>query len=175
MLGKKISLEHSQRGFTLIELMVVVLIIGLIATVVTVNVNKARKQGRDAKRISDISSVAQALQAYYTDNKFFPNTNYYTQAVSILNGGGYLTRITQDPFCTYPYEVECSTQRMCSGGPNWKNYIYNVIGAAPNPQSQYRIYTFIEVSGNKTGDVNVSGCGNLPAYILKNGEASSSL
>lgn len=61
-------LSKQSRSFTLIELLVVVFIIGLLASLVIVNLSSARANARDAKRISDLTTIASALQLYYADN-----------------------------------------------------------------------------------------------------------
>ncbi len=47
---------HSPRGFTLVEVMVVIVIIAILATVVTLGLNGYMAQGRDSQRSSDITN-----------------------------------------------------------------------------------------------------------------------
>ena len=61
------------KGFTLVELLVVVAIIGILATVVVVSVSGVRSKSRDARRISDIREIAAALQLYFNDQNQFPS------------------------------------------------------------------------------------------------------
>lgn len=70
------------RGFTLVELLVVVSIIGILASVVTVNANSARRQSRDAKRKADIQNIAGALELYRATNRMYPNPSPAAGAVS---------------------------------------------------------------------------------------------
>mgnify|MGYP001578401251 CR=1 FL=1 len=53
-----------RRGFTLVELLVVISIIGILVSVVAVNSNVARRQSRDARRKADLQNVAGALELY---------------------------------------------------------------------------------------------------------------
>jgi type II secretion system protein G len=70
-------LKHklNKKGFTILELLVVVAIIGLLAGVVMYAVNDARKKARDAKRLSDIKQIQNALELYYDDYGYYPPRN----------------------------------------------------------------------------------------------------
>ncbi len=61
-----------KRGFTLVELLVVISIIGILVGVVAVNANTARRQSRDAKRKADLQNVAGALELYRTTKHTYP-------------------------------------------------------------------------------------------------------
>ena len=58
----------NNKGFTLIEMLVVVAIIGLLSSVVVVGLGSARQNARDARRISDIRQIQNALEIYYSDS-----------------------------------------------------------------------------------------------------------
>src|SRR3989344_1411048 len=66
----------SSRGFTLIELLVVIAIIGLLASVVLASLNSARAKGRDAKRLSEVNQLQKALELYYDNFGYYPETNW---------------------------------------------------------------------------------------------------
>ncbi len=103
-----------QRGFTLIEIMVVVVIIGLLAAVVTQqlmgNVDKARIE----KAKQDIHALEAALDIYKLDNLSYPTTEQGLQALKTkpadpnltnYNEKGYVKRLSKDPWgAEYIYE-----------------------------------------------------------------------
>ncbi|MDP2860654.1 MAG: type II secretion system protein [bacterium] len=56
-----------KKGFTLVELMIVITVIAILSTIAVVSFTRVQKQARDTKRKSDIRALATALQAYYTE------------------------------------------------------------------------------------------------------------
>jgi len=70
-----------KNGFTLVELLVAVGIIGLLASISMVSFNGIRGKARDAKRISDIKEVQNALEIYYS------STGYYPSAIATAAAG----------------------------------------------------------------------------------------
>src|SRR3546814_17596838 len=73
------SAEH---GFTLVELMVVIVIIGLLATIVAVNALPATGKARTAKATADIATPEQALDQYRPDNLTYPTAHEGRQALA---------------------------------------------------------------------------------------------
>jgi prepilin-type N-terminal cleavage/methylation domain-containing protein len=67
------KIKNKKFGFTLLELLVVVAIIGILVTVIIVSINSARAKGRDAKRMSDIQQINTAIQLYILTNGVPPN------------------------------------------------------------------------------------------------------
>ena len=96
-----------QRGFTLIEIMVVVIIIGLLAAVVVPQFLGRVDDARVAKARQDIQSLETALTLYKLDNFRFPTTDQGLKALAekpndpaVRNWrpGGYLKRLNKDPW-----------------------------------------------------------------------------
>jgi general secretion pathway protein G len=95
------------RGFTLIEIMVVVIIIGLLAAVIVPTVIGKVDEARVVKAKQDIQSLETALTLFRLDNSKYPTTE---QGLSVLvtqptdptikhwKPGGYLQRISKDPW-----------------------------------------------------------------------------
>jgi general secretion pathway protein G len=100
--------EANEAGFTLVELMVVIVIIGLLATIVAINVIPATDTARVEKAKADISTIEQALEQYRLDNLTYPSGTDGLQA--LLNPppglaqpqryrrGGYIKKLPQDPW-----------------------------------------------------------------------------
>lgn len=62
-----------QDGFTLIEIMVVMVIIGILATIVGGSFTSSQQKGRDAKRKSELSQLGRALELYFNDHERYPS------------------------------------------------------------------------------------------------------
>jgi general secretion pathway protein G len=93
-----------RRGFTLIELMIVVVILGLLATIVMPKVLSRPEQARRVKAKVDIRNIQSALAYFKTDTGRFPTTFEGLEAlvtnpgIQGYNGEGYLERFPVDPW-----------------------------------------------------------------------------
>lgn len=100
-------MARDSRGFTLIEIMVVVIIIGLLAAVVVPQFLGRVDDARVSKAKSDIQAIEAALSLYKLDNFRYPTTEQGLNALvqkpadpEIRNWkeGGYLKRLNKDPW-----------------------------------------------------------------------------
>jgi len=76
--GRRASLEwreSARRGFTLVELMVVLVILGLLASVVTVSVNDYLVTGKQTTARSEIAQITSALELYFTEHGRYPSND----------------------------------------------------------------------------------------------------
>ena len=105
-----------QRGFTLIEIMVVVVILGVLAALVVPQIMSRPDQAKASAAQSDIKAIAMALDIYKLDNHQYPSGQQGLQALVSKPGGapaarnwnpdGYLKRLPIDPWGTpYQYRV----------------------------------------------------------------------
>lgn len=101
-----------QRGFTLIEIMVVVIILGILAAIVAPNVIGRVGDAQVAAAKQDIRGIENALKFYRLDNFSYPTTEQGLQALvtrpndpNLRNwkAGGYLDRLPKDPWGN-PYQ-----------------------------------------------------------------------
>jgi len=105
------TVARSQRGFTLIEVMVVVVIIGLLAAIVAPNLIGNIDKAAVTRAKGDIRSIETALNLFRLDNFRYPSTDQGLQAL-VTNPGGalatnwerYLNSVPSDPWSnTYQY------------------------------------------------------------------------
>lgn len=64
------------KGFTLIELLVVIAIIGVLSSVVLASLNTARMKARDARRLAEIQQLQLALDLYYDEHEYYPQSSW---------------------------------------------------------------------------------------------------
>ncbi|OGA04828.1 MAG: type II secretion system protein GspG [Betaproteobacteria bacterium RIFCSPLOWO2_02_FULL_62_17] len=99
---------RGQRGFTLLEIMVVVVILGILAALVVPKIISRPDEARVIAAKQDIASLMQALKLYRLDNQRYPSTEQGLQALLAkpttspipLNWkpGGYIERLPKDPW-----------------------------------------------------------------------------
>src|SRR5580658_7377218 len=61
-----------RKGFTLIEILIVVAIIAILASIVLVGLGPTQQSGRDARRLSDLHEIQNGLELYYNKCGFYP-------------------------------------------------------------------------------------------------------
>jgi len=155
--------KKNEKGFTLVELLVVITIIGILATLILLQLGTARAKARDAKRISDVSQIRTASELFFDDNggsfpvgALCPSANGVPPCAAMPNGNNlteYIstTFLPRDPLTNAPY-----------------GYAWNPAG--PANRTQYQVWAELErrapfafsgdadIAGNAfTGGVGVNG------------------
>lgn len=185
-----------KKGFTLVELLAVMFIIGILAAVVIVNISAARAKGRDAKRRADLNTIKSALEmnananqsyavagtsnwgyvSYYfdpaspdADCKIFKSGKY--TAISVIQGlinGGFLSTVIKDPSQKGPCDVAGGYFYMINAGD---------VGHSVVTGQSYCLYGRLEKPNINTsaGDVwDSASAGNLKDTVDTWGWASNS-
>src|SRR3989344_2881534 len=90
------SMRRLNRGFTLLELLVVISLIGLLVTIGSVSYTSAQKKSRDARRKGDMKAVQNGFEQFYAGNTRYPKT-------SGEGGGAMVGGLPTDPKNTGTY------------------------------------------------------------------------
>jgi general secretion pathway protein G len=93
-----ISLKRKTSGFTIVELLIVIVVIGILATIVIVTFTGVQQRARNAKRQTDINAIASHISVYYANSGNYPTlTNMNTAAWVTTNLKGLDPAALQDP------------------------------------------------------------------------------
>jgi general secretion pathway protein G len=118
-------------GFTLIEVMVVVVILGILAAIIVPRIMSRPEQARVVKAKQDISAIQNALDLYHLDSGSYTSTAQGLQALvtkptsppipANWNPGGYLKSLPMDPWGQpYQYSNDSGNIKVYSLGPGGK-------------------------------------------------------
>lgn len=124
--------DKAARGFTLIEVMVVVVILGILAAIIVPKIMSRPEQARLVKVKQDILAIQSALDLYKLDNSTYPTTDQGLQALVTKptsapvprswKSDGYLQEVPEDPWGeSYQYLNDNEKLRIFSYGPKGKD------------------------------------------------------
>ena len=112
-----------KRGFTLIELMVVIAVIAILSTIALFGITKAQASARDSSRQQIMNGIQMALERYYADNQaYYTTTNNFCGLTTALVAASYLSAQPNDPKTKASI---CGTGNPTAGGAT-----YTYLGAA---------------------------------------------
>jgi general secretion pathway protein G len=111
--------RRRQRGFTLVEIMVVVMILGLLATLVVSNVSRSADDARLQKAATDVRLLADAVRMHYVSHSRLPSLAQLAEADE--RGRRAIEHLPQDPWHA-DYVLQAGTKPddflVVSSGPN---------------------------------------------------------
>jgi general secretion pathway protein G len=130
-LQTSVKTAHKQRGFTLIEVMVVLLIIGIMASMIAPQILGSQEEAQLKKAAVDIQSLESALEMYKLKNNTFPTSEQGLDALVTAptidpiprnyQEGGFIKRLPNDPWGN-PYQLispgELSVIDIFTNGPD---------------------------------------------------------
>lgn len=154
----------SNRGFTLLELLVVMVILGTLVTIGLRSFTSSQMKARDARRKEDLIQVTTALELFHSDKGYYPVNNEFGQIVAYDNSDLAHTYVWGETFNDPDQTVTIYAGNLPQD-PSGLRYYYQAytmgaagweaidIGADQQAQA-YRIYAFLE---NIQDNARVSG------------------
>lgn len=111
---------NTRKGFTILELLIVVAIIGIISAVILNVISESRIKSRDSARKAQIQEVLKALELYYTDNGAYPllgttaGTGGYLSGIqpAFFGSGTPLKKLPEESNSRYYYCVSTDRRSM---------------------------------------------------------------
>lgn len=121
-----ISLKKSNRGFTIVELLIVIVVIGILALLVITTYSGIQAKARNSKRSSDIATIQTQLEA------FFQNSGYYP-SLADMNSSSWLATNMKSLDTGALVDPSNPTQsKTLVGSPTAKSYSYAVKDSSGN-------------------------------------------
>ncbi len=84
---QKLKSHKAEQGFTLVELLIVIVVIAILAAIVISTFAGVQARARDTERQTDVKAIASALEVYYTDNGGYPTSAAMSSGTPSTVGG----------------------------------------------------------------------------------------
>lgn len=134
--------SSKKRGFTIVEMLIVVAIIGILSAITTSNLSNSRAKARDAKRVSDMAQIQMALNQYYARCSVYPQDSSHL----IPSEDGLYDRRSEGDCEAQPTGVTLSNFiATVPKDPNGSRYDYSVFDSMSDQFYDYEIHAHLEL------------------------------
>jgi len=163
--GNRMKTSAHDRGFTLIELMVVVSIIGTLATIIVTSLNEARDRAQRANALTELSTLRDAFFALELDTNVMPG------------GQPVGTCAANDEYSTNPASPDCGAGLICNTArlyPSGATYTYPSSWAGPyvseaaltDPWGNYYLFDYDVHCGSGANEIPSEKCGGNSGEVV---------
>jgi type II secretion system protein G len=137
------SYKKKYSGFTIVELLIVIVVIGILAALVVTTYNGIQQKARDTERKTDINAIHGQLEAYQAQNGKYPTlANVNDATFRSANMKGLDAAALQDP--------KGASQAVCASGANCYLYVVspaNCDNGANGDCTSYTLTANLEAGG----------------------------
>lgn len=142
------TLKKAQKGFTIIELLIVIAIIAILALLVLNNFQGAQAKARDSQRQTDINNIHGKLEEFYNENSHYPDTFTATDFPGIDG------EALNDPAGTVIAKATvAAAANLTTTSPGASGqYEYTAYGCTNGECTGYQLKTYIERPGGSLTD-----------------------
>ena len=145
--------KNINHGFTLVELLVVMSILGVLVTLIAGGFRSSQARGRDAERKSDLKNIANAMELFYSDYGMYPSASAGAiVACPYISGGTSSSCAWGVGSFTDNRTVYFKT--MPKDGSTGANYYYRIVD--PPTNQKFQIFAYLE--NTKDPDCINSNC-----------------
>lgn len=171
-------MKINKSGFTLVELIVVLIVIGILSSIVLVTFNNAQAKSRDTRRIADLNNIAEAIGSYrakysndistgsgcgYQGNGSgwfnYTGTSYTKSILTCLTEKGYLSNNVIEPY-------NCTSTTDPSSDCKKQGYAYMKYTAGSGDTSVTCIYARLEASGDTADLTSANPCSSASSSTV---------
>lgn len=162
--------QHKQNGFTIVELLIVIVIIGILAAITIVAYNGIQAKARDSGRITKVKNIAKAIELYYVDNGKYPpildGSGHESTCGSQTENWGHCDRNKTLADMLAPYiTIDPTSLSNATQG----DYYYRYTSQDNNNYQTYGLMVYLEGDGGQNdGGYYANGyeLGQKPAYCM---------
>lgn len=103
MMHSTLYTKQKTRGFTLMEMLLVIAIIGILSSITLANLGGARGKARDSERVTEVGQIALALSLYYNACRAYPNAPLASNLTTVnancpgVTLGNFINPVPKDP------------------------------------------------------------------------------
>jgi len=166
---------NKNRGFTIVELLIVIVVIAILAAISIVAYNGMQQRARDTQRLQDVKTIAKALELYYIENGVYPSSSCSSNCK--INGSWnstsdgswsnlrnqlvpkYISQLPEDP------QSSTATPPAISGGYNYDYIRLSTNCSEGLPQHKYLLTYILESQPKKREFVGTCNGTPISDYV----------
>lgn len=127
--------KTSQKGFTIVELLIVIVVIGILAALVLNTFNGVQARARNTERQTDVKAIASQLEVYYADNGGYPQWSQIDSPAKVKT----LLKGLDEGAAKAPQGTDFDLQNSASTDKKKYGYVTNTGCAADNACTSFTL------------------------------------